>query len=347
MTIVIEAEFEKSPRILADLQMLEAEYRVSAKEDVTNSVTVVICAYTEDRWVTLRCALNVAMKQISRCDELLVVVDHNEALLARCRESFSNSKVLPNCRKRGLSGARNTALDVAQGSIVVFLDDDAVPLDGWLDALRAPYADKRVYGVGGLAKPRWLGSQPRWFPKEFLWVVGCSHSGVPTDSQPVRNLVGANMSFRKAAFDHIGGFVEQLGRVGERMLACEETEFSIRLAQSSPDAIILYEPSSQVEHYVSQQRTSLRYFIRRCWGEGISKAWVSRHVGRTSALSSERHYVSRVLPRAIWNGIHDSAAGDIWGVARSAAIVAGFVATAVGYCAGAVYRPSDDLGQEK
>ena len=237
--------------------MLEAEQCMSADENASNSVTVVICAYTEDRWVTLRRALDVVMEQINCYDELLVVVDHNEALLARCHESFDDFKILPNRHKRGLSGARNTALDVAQGSIVVFLDDDAVPLEGWLDALRAPYADKRVYGVGGLAKPRWLTNQPRWFPKEFLWVVGCSHSGVPSDSRPVRNLVGANMSFRKAAFDHVGGFVEQLGRVGERMLACEETEFSIRLTQSNPDMIILHEPSSQVEHHVSQQRTSL------------------------------------------------------------------------------------------
>jgi glycosyltransferase involved in cell wall biosynthesis len=345
VTVVLEAEIDSSPDILADPRMLEAENCMST-DDVTNSATVVICAYTEDRWITLQRALTVVMEQISCYDELLVVVDHNEALLARCRESFGDFKILPNRHQRGLSGARNTALEVAQGSIVVFLDDDAVPLEGWLDALRAPYIDKHVYGVGGLARPCWLRSQPRWFPKEFLWVVGCSHSGVPTDLRPVRNLVGANMSFRKAAFDHVGGFAEHLGRVGERMLACEETEFSIRLTQRNPDAIILYEPSSQVEHHMSQQRTSMRYFLKRCWGEGISKARVSRHVGRASALSSERHYVLRVLPKAILNGINDSAAGDIWGAARSVAIVAGFVATTVGYCAGTAYRPSDNFRQE-
>jgi glucosyl-dolichyl phosphate glucuronosyltransferase len=323
--------------------MFETEHGVSAEEGTTNSVTVVVCAYTSDRWITLRSALDVALKQISLFDELLVVVDHNDVLLAQCRDSLGNVEILPNYRKRGLSGARNTALDVARGSIIVFLDDDAVPFDGWLDALRAPYVDKHVYGVGGLAKPRWLGGQPGWFPEEFLWVVGCSHLGLPSDQQPVRNLLGANMSFRKAAFDQVGGFTEQMGRVGEGVLGCEETEFSIRLTQASPDAIILYQPSSQVEHHVAQQRASLRYFVRRCWAEGLSKAEVSRRVGRASALSSERHYVSRVLPRGIWNGIHDSVTGDIWGAARSAAIVLGFVATAAGYFVGTVCRPSDSI----
>jgi glucosyl-dolichyl phosphate glucuronosyltransferase len=321
-------------------RMLESQSGVSAEKCLTNSVTVVVCAYTRDRWMTLQRAIDVALDQISPEDELLVVVDHNDALLARCREYLGDFTVLPNRRNRGLSGARNTALDEAHGSIIVFLDDDAIPLAGWLEALRAPYADERVYGVGGLAKPLWLCGQPGWFPEEFLWVVGCSHRGIPPDPHPVRNLVGANMSFRKAAFEHVGGFAEQMGRIGERLHACEETEFSIRLTQANPDAVILYEPSSQVEHHVAQQRASLGYFVRRCWAEGLSKAEVSRRVGRSRALSAERHYTSQVLPKGIWKGLHDSAAGDLWGAARSVAIVLGLAATVIGYCVGTVFRPS-------
>ena len=321
--------------------MLESQSDVSAEESLTNSVTVVVCAYTKDRWVTLRRAIDVALNQINLDDELLVVVDYNDALLTQCREYLGDLTVLPNSRNRGLSGARNTALDEAHGSIIVFLDDDAVPLDGWLDALRAPYADTRVYGVGGFAKPCWLSGQPGWFPKEFLWVVGCSHSGLSSNQHPVRNLVGANMSFRKAAFDHVGGFAEQMGRIGQRLFGGEETEFSIRLTQANPDAIILYEPSSQVEHHMTQHRASLGYFVRRCWAEGISKAEVSRRVGRSRALSTERHYALRVLPRGIWNGFHDSISGDLWGAARSGAIALGLAATAAGYCAGAIVRPYD------
>ena len=305
-----------------------------------HSATVVVCAYTEDRWATLQRAIDAVLKQISFGDELVIVVDHNDALLARCREYLDDFIVLPNRRGRGLSGARNTALAAAHGSIIAFLDDDAVPLGGWLDALREPYAEERVYGVGGLTRPHWPCNKPGWFPEEFLWVVGCSHRGLPRDPQPVRNLVGANMSFRKAVFDHVGGFAEKMGRIGQRPLGCEETEFCIRLTQASSDAIILYNPSAKVEHYVTQQRTSLGYFVKRCWAEGLSKAEVSRRVGSSSALSAERHYTLRVLPKAIWNGFHDCAAGDLWGAARSLAIVLGLATTATGYCIGAIYRPS-------
>jgi glycosyltransferase involved in cell wall biosynthesis len=312
------------------------------KKNSPQAITIVICAYTEDRWETLRQAIDAALKQIDSDDELLIVVDHNEGLLARCRSSLSRCIVVPNCYNRGLSGARNTALDEAHGSIVVFLDDDAVPLDGWLEALRAPYADESVYGVGGLARPHWLGGQPEWFPEEFLWVVGCSYRGLPSRSHRVRNLLGANMSFRRTVFDRIGGFSEKLGRVGSRPLGCEETELSIRLAKADPEAILLYDPSAQVEHHITQQRESLSYFVRRCWSEGLSKAEVSRRVGRASALSAERSYAARVLPRGIWRGFRDGLAGDIWGVVRSIVIVLGLVVTATGYWVGIIRKPSGD-----
>jgi glycosyltransferase involved in cell wall biosynthesis len=328
--------------------MPDEQSSMSAVKGMANSVTVVVCAYSMDRWVTLRRAINATLNQISFDDELLVVVDHNDELLAQCQEHCGRFTVLPNRHSRGLSGARNTALDAARGSIIVFLDDDAIPLDSWLDALRAPYADDRVYGVGGMAKPRWLGGRPAWFPEEFLWVVGCSHRGLPSSLQPVRNLIGANMSFRKAAFDHVGGFAEHMGRIGERLHGCEETEFSIRLTKTNPAAIILYEPDSQVEHHVASQRATLSYFVRRCWAEGLSKAEVSRRVGSSSALSAERYYTSRVLPKGIWTGLHDSATGDLWGAARSAAMMLGLAATAAGYCVGAVCRPAApaDSGSE-
>lgn len=304
-----------------------------------DSVTIVICAYTEDRWATLQCAIDMVLKQIRFDDELVVVVDHNEPLLAKCRKTMENCTIIRNHRNRGLSGSRNTALEQARGPIIVFLDDDAVPCDGWLNALRTPYADEHVFGVGGCAVPRWSREVPSWFPDEFLWVVGCSYRGLPAVTAPVRNLIGVNMSFRKIAFENVGGFVETMGRVNDRPLGCEETEFSIRLTHEYPDATLLFNPSARVEHHVAGQRGSVRYFVRRCWAEGLSKAEVSRRVGQSDALSTERHYVTQVLPSGIWYGFRDSARGDLWGIARAAAIVLGLSVTGAGYCTGSLRWP--------
>jgi GT2 family glycosyltransferase len=334
-----------SSTVAADPADPEAQAGPGTNTELPASLTVVICAYSDDRWDTLQAAVDVTRKQLRFSDELVIIVDNNAGLLARCRASFTECMVAANRRSRGLSGARNTGLEVARGSIIVFLDDDAVPLDGWLDTLRAPYADQRIAGVGGMARPRWFGSQPpAWFPEEFLWVVGCSHRGLPTRPSAVRNLMGASMSFRKAVFDQVGGFAEHMGRIGERPLGCEETELSIRLTKADPEAILLYEPSAQVEHHVARARASLTYFSKRCWAEGISKAEVSRRVGRSSALSTERQYTARVLPRAVWRGLRDSASGDVWGATRSLAVVWGLCITAAGYGLGCVRRPAERDG---
>ena len=309
--------------------------KASREADAFNdTVTVVVCAYTEDRWVTLRRAVEVVRKQIDFNDEIMLVVDHNTSLLTRCRQAFDDCHVAANCHTPGLSGARNTAIESARGSIIVFLDDDAVPLDGWLNELRQPYADRRVYGVGGLVTPHWEHGKPRWFPDEFLWVVGCSYRGLQSTIGPVRNFIGANMSFRKDAFDSVGGFVETMGRVRTKPLGCEETEFSIRLTQANPGVILLFNPSAQVEHHVPEQRGTVRYFTKRCWAEGLSKSEVSRRVGRASALSAERRHTLRVLPQAFWQGLRDSTTGDRWGVTRAGAIALGLLAAAGGYCIG-------------
>jgi glycosyltransferase involved in cell wall biosynthesis len=309
-------------------------------ESVPDSVSVVLCAYTDARWPTLRDAVGMAQKQLRPDDELIVVVDYNESLMTRCLESFGDCLILANNHRIGVSGARNTALDKASGSIIVFIDDDAVPADGWLDLLRAPYADGNVRGVGGLVEPCWSGGEPRWFPEEFRWVVGCSWRGLPTRPEPVRNLIGANMSFRKSVFDQVGGFAEEMGRIRLRPLGCEETDLSIRLTLADPDGVLLYVPASQVVHTVTQVRGSVRYFASRCWSEGLSKAELSRRVGRAPGLSAERAYTSRVLPAGVWRGLSQSAGGDFWGAARSGAIMLGLAVTAAGYCAGAYLRRS-------
>jgi glycosyltransferase involved in cell wall biosynthesis len=315
-------------------QLLKSRSTEMGWRDSVDSVTVVVCAYTEARWATLRRAIDSVLKQMNFGDELLVVIDHNDALLALCREGIAGCVSIPNRYSRGLSGARNTAVEEARGEIVAFLDDDAIPVDGWLDAIRAPYADSLVHGVGGLASPHWSGGKPRWFPDEFLWVVGCSYRGLPFNIQPVRNPVGANMSFRRVAFDAAGMFSETIGRVGDVPLSCEETEFSIRMSRANPGAIILYNPSARVEHHVLSQRRSVRYFVRRCWAEGMSKAEVARRVGASAALGDERRYTLQVLPRGVWQGLRDARAGDFWGVARAWTILLGVVVTSGGYCIG-------------
>lgn len=203
-------------------------------------VSVVICAYDEGRWPILSRAVATTIGQLGEDDELVVVIDHNPALLTRARDAWAGSprvRVVPNAGGRGLSGGRNTGIESGTAAVVAFLDDDAVPRDGWLSGLGERFAGGDVAVVGGAVEPDWAaGRPPAWLPDEFGWVVGCDYRGLPGDGAPIRNPIGANMAIARDALDAAGGFSEALGRTGELPTGCEETELGIRSGHSCPAA---------------------------------------------------------------------------------------------------------------
>ena len=135
------------------------------------------------------------------------------------------------------------------------------------------------------------------------------------------------MSFRRQVFEQLGGFTTRLGRVAGRPLGCEETELCIRIGRQAPSRTILYDPAVAVHHHVPRERTTWRYFVSRCYSEGISKAELSRISGRRRGLSSERTYTLQTLPSGVWANLKAGRFG------RATAIVVGFCATVAGYLA--------------
>ena len=297
------------------------------------SVSVVICAWSEERWPQLVDAVASAHAQTVRPAEVIVAVDHNPALAARARVEL-DATVIENDGVRGLSGTRNCGVRAAVGEIVAFLDDDAVAEPEWIERLVEGYGDPTVLGVGGSIEPRWAGARPARFPAEFGWVIGCTYRGMPVSRGPVRNLIGANMSIRRDVLTAAGGFSDGIGRVGSLPVGCEETEFCIRARRREPDGRFIYEPSARVAHVVPRERATWRYFRRRCFAEGLSKASVAALEGSDAALATERRYVLRTLPRGVARGIRDALRGDPSGLRRAALIVAGLALTSAGYAVG-------------
>lgn len=294
-------------------------------------MSVVICAYTLERWDALTAAVSSVQQQSLRVHEVIVVIDHNEVLFERAQRSLVGAMVLPNAGPAGLSAGRNTGVAACTGDVVAFLDDDAAAHPTWAEHLLAPYADGSVVGVGGLVLPDWRAPRPDWFPEEFLWVVGCSYRGLPSQRARVRNSIGANMSFRRSVFERAGGFDLTIGRIGKDAAGCEETEFSLRAAHASPGGHITFEPSAVVRHVVTEERTTRAYFRRRCRAEGRSKALVSALAGPGKALSSERTYTTKTLPSGIVRGLRQSVNGEWAGARRAWAIAEGFSLTAMAY----------------
>lgn len=305
---------------------------------VADDLSVVVCTYDEERRCLLEGALAALKHQQEPPGEVIVVVDHNPRLLGALRTDHPQLTVVPNDRNRGLSGARNCGLALTTTLVVAFLDDDAIPQPDWVACLARAYRSAgpgQVLGVGGAIIPSWAEGRPSWFPAEFDWVVGCTYKGARTDPGPVRNMLGANMSFRTQQLRRIGGFRDGIGRIGAVPLGCEETEACIRMARLCPGGQIRFEPTARVHHYVPAQRATWRYLLRRCWAEGLSKARVAALTGRSSALADERGYATRTLPKAVAQGCWEAASRmRAVPLGRAAAVMVGLMVTTAGFVAG-------------
>ncbi|ARE33024.1 hypothetical protein A0W34_06505 [Rhodococcus sp. BH4] len=308
--------------------------KVEFLDKTTCSVSVVICAYSMSRLEMLLAAVDAATVQANGPgDEVVVVIDHNESMLAHVRAHVPTGvRVVPNTAEQGLSGARNCGISAGNGHLVAFLDDDAILRTGGIDAIRATMsADPTIAAVGGAVHARYEGSKARWFPEEFGWVVGCDYRGLPPDGEQIRNPIGACMAVRRTALESIGGFSSELGRVGTLPVGCEETLMGIKIRQRDRTAKILRVCDFAVDHFVPADRQQFRYFRRRCFYEGRSKRILTQAVGSADGLSNERAYVVGVLSSGIFTAAKDSIRGDRFAPARAAALIFGFLATLLGF----------------
>lgn len=298
------------------------------------NTTIIICAYTENRWDDITEAVASCRQQRPPPGEIVLVVDHNPKLYQRLINAFPDLVVVENNEKQGLSGARNSGIAASRGRLIAFLDDDAVAEPDWLAKLQAHCDQPYVNGAGGKVEPLWVGQRPAWFPDEFLWVVGCTYRGTPIETSTMRNLMGGCMLVRREVYETVGGFRSEIGRIGTIPLGCEETELCIRANQSMPGQVFIYEPAARIHHKVPAARITWKYFRARCYAEGLSKALVSTMVGANDALSSERSYTLKTLPLGVLRGVGDTLRGDVSGLGRATAIITGLLITAAGYAVG-------------
>ena len=291
--------------------------------------SVVIAAHSLQRREALTEAVASALGQHPY--EVVVAVDNNAYLYEWVRRQLTDVVPVHNEGTPGASATRNAGARAAAGSILAFLDDDAVAQPDWLKNLTAPLSRSDVIGVGGRVEPVWLGRTPKWMPEEFLWVVGASYRGLPSAAAPVRNVWSENMAVAQTDFWKVDGFREGFGKTGRRSQP-EDTDFCIRLAAASQGRAWWYEPSARVGHSVPADRGTLWFFVQRCYNEGQGKADIANLVGSHEGLRDERRHASKTLPESVRRELRQAiVARESAPAQRAAAIGIGLSAAGLGY----------------
>lgn len=295
------------------------------------SVSVIIPTYTMQRWDFLGATIASARAQILPALEIVVVVDHNPELFARATRELPGVVVVENTGTRGVSGARNSGVKASHGDVVAFLDDDAVASPEWLATLIRHVQDPEIVGAGCRVDGLWEGARPGWFPGEFGWTLGLSYEGMPTAPLAVRNVWTCAMVVKRAAFEMVGGFRDDFGKVGTRSLP-EDTDLCLRISSAlEVKDNWVYDPTTAIGHQVPAERMTFRYFLSRCYLQGWGKAAMASMDGFGESTSMERSYASRTLPAGVRRGLREAVRGDVSGVARSVSIVMGLTFAVAGY----------------
>jgi GT2 family glycosyltransferase len=169
--------------------------------------SVVICTYMRPRL----CAQTIAALVPSIQDDAeLIVVDQtpeSEIIPKLGSAADTNGKVLHlRLSEPSLVKARNRGIQKARGEIIIFLDDDIVPLPGLVEGHLAAYAIPEVGGVAGRIMTEAEASagvldqcnagSRDWTSTRF------NHM----EAMPVMTARGCNMSFRRELLIEIGGF---------------------------------------------------------------------------------------------------------------------------------------------
>jgi glycosyltransferase involved in cell wall biosynthesis len=244
-------------------------------------ISIAICSHDRSEDVAL--CLSALASQLPMFDDELIIVDscsapsHAEALRSLA-SAYQASFV--RLETAGHSRARNAVLAEARGEWVAYLDDDAVPFPDWLRSLHKVIDNggRDLAAVGGLTQPAWPDEQaPKGISPRWLFYLSCIQDKVRRSTRDGAKVCGANLAFRKGCLKALGGFRNELGRIGDRLIGGEETMAVRQLLESGCEAI--YDPSVRVKHRIPRERLSLEWIRKRAYWEGVTETTMAKAAG--------------------------------------------------------------------
>jgi GT2 family glycosyltransferase len=224
----------------------------------------------------------------------VIVIDqserHDQATTEFLAKNAGNMRLV-NTPFKSLTRARNHGVGLAEGEIVVFVDDDTEPFEGFLAGHASPYRDDRIWMATGpvLAPGEKFLERGELDEARYERIIGGDEFCVQArfDYAPCLWAPGCNFSARKSAIERAGGFDESFHGVA----VGEDAEFSHRIRTIG--GMIFYSAAAALIHnaalsggcrdvpsdaYVDAYAFNLNYFWRKVgggWRKRLGANWVA------------------------------------------------------------------------
>ena len=195
-----------------------------------------------------------------------------EHLFAETETAAVRTLYLPHTTP-GKVEAQNKGIAKAEGTYMIFLDDDVLPdkrlvieFDRGFQSHRCSAIQGRVELLfeHGIRPPAWLNNRFRLDLAEMDF----GEAILPFEM----GLTGANMAYKSELFERYGKFDERLGP--GRSGTLEDQEFSERIQKGGE--VQLFWPHASVRHVIPPERLRLRSFTGIYYDVGHSDFFLSR-----------------------------------------------------------------------
>jgi GT2 family glycosyltransferase len=193
--------------------------------------------------------LDSLTKQIAgRKIEILVVNDGSTDNTADVVGGYSSVRLI-NQENAGPASARNRGALEAQGQILLFTDDDCVPMPDWLEAMLAPFKDIEVVGAKGIYRTHQKSLAARFVQIEYEDKYRLM-AGLPS----IDFIDTYSAAFRRDRFLEMAGYDTSFP------VACaEDVELSYRMSARGwtmvfvPQAIVYHTHPSTFSSYLKKK----------------------------------------------------------------------------------------------
>lgn len=275
-------------------------------KQISMDASIVICTYNraDSLSETLKAICSLRTTRDWRWE--VIVVDNNSHDHTRqVVEEFSQNIPFLHYEfeeKQGLSNARNRGVEIAQGDIILFTDDDVLPEPDWLETVLTGMDKYHADACGGFIAPIWERQPPVWLTERFhgFLAIRTEHSGDFQIIDARQAPFGANMAIKKSVLKHVGLFDTNRGRKGSILASGEDGEMFERIITAGFKVMFLGQ--ARVHHKVEAFRLTKKYF--RNW-----RFQTSRNLAMSKGVTGKRRifniplYLFPQCLRALWRMI--------------------------------------------
>jgi glycosyltransferase involved in cell wall biosynthesis len=204
----------------------------------------------------------------------------------------------------GLCQARNRGRAEAKGTVLAYIDDDAILKDKWVERIRHHFLEQKSDCLGGKVSVELGGEMPFRFDDNMHWFFMASNLGEqPRPLIHPEHPTGCNMAFTTKVFDAIGGFNTNLKLYGD------ETDFFRRVYEKKFS--VYYDPAVEVGQFIPAERLTKKELKDKSykWGTGAATTWLLKGASGIARSKKIVEFTGRTVYIAVMHKLRGNFGG--------------------------------------